>query len=491
MKLQNHIDIEKWWKDMKKILKRTFIAVICFCMLMSNFALFAKAASVNKPSDKLLAITFDDGPSKYTYWLLDRLKERNVKATFFIVGSRANTYFDVIERMYDEGHQIAGHTFNHTYLTKVSGETVRDEVEKTRIYLAAAGGDRTYYVRCPGGLMNSTVKSNINAPIISWSVDPEDWKYKDAERVKNHIVSAAKDGDIILVHDLYKTSVEGAVEAIDILIEQGYEFVTVEELLYRRGITPQNGTVYSSAPNKGTNLPAKEDSTLYTKPLVTHPYYNAIQKLLDQKVYTLDAGGEFAPEKAITKGMFATMLGRLSGVRPNYNSETGCSDVPSNLYQAPFIEWGLENNIFNKNPDGTFGISETITREQMITYLTRYLALRGVEMSSYKPPSYQDQSIISAWAKESVDFCKYAGIIRNAETTNFDAQKIVTKAEACEYICRVNEIINDPQKYIEENGQKEEEVKEHVEDIKTRQRSFSSGLFKLIRKIFLKIASIF
>lgn len=105
--------------------------------------------------------------------------------------------------------------------------------------ITAAGGDENAYIRAPYGNANKTVKSVVTAPLIYWSVDPEDWKYRNAETVRSNIESGVFDGAIILVHDIYKTSVDGALAAIDDLMAEGYEFVTVKDLLLRRGVTPR------------------------------------------------------------------------------------------------------------------------------------------------------------------------------------------------------------------------------------------------------------
>lgn len=435
---------------MKRGFRRIIGAVLCLFTAVLVFSP-AAAASGTDTGKKLLAITFDDGPSKHTTTLLEALGKRGVKATFFIVGSRANAYISTIERMYDEGHQIANHTFNHTYLTNVSASAVRKEVGDTNTYLRAAGGGSGIYVRAPGGLVNNTVKSNVSAPLIGWSVDPLDWKYQNAETVKNNIVKNAKDGDIILVHDLYKTSVEGAVAAIDILLDRGFEFVTVEELLYRRGITPENGVVYNRAPNNGINLPGREDGTIYEGSLENHWAYESIERCVSEGIYKLPSGGRFSPDRPITRGMFITMLGRMAKVTPERMDNTGFSDVPADLYQAPYVVWASKNGIMSGYSDGTFGLGDRMTKEQMITALVRYIDYAGLGIER-DIPAYADASKISPWAEGSINFCKYAGILSGSENENCQAQKFVTKGEAAEYICRVEDYSKNPTEYINGNG---------------------------------------
>ena len=218
---------------------------------------------------KLIAFTFDDGPSAYTATLLDGLKARGAKATFFMNGTNGShgivNHKDLLTRMRDEGHQLANHTYQHLIpFDSYGASTISSEVSRVESLLfERMGGSYTDMVRTPGGATGGAVKSSVAAPIILWSVDPLDWKYRNANTVYNNIIKGAHDGAIVLTHDIYQTSVQGALRAIDTLQAQGYEFVTVAELLRRRGITPQNGAVYTSAPNKGTNLPA------YTAPTIT------------------------------------------------------------------------------------------------------------------------------------------------------------------------------------------------------------------------------
>ena len=207
-------------------------------------------------SSKLLALTFDDGPGPDTGRLLDALKERDAKATFFMVGERLESnaaYREYLRRMVEEGHQVANHSYSHTALTKLTPEAVAREISGTEKYLEKAGGDQTYFIRPPEGAYNEAVQKAAGAPLILWNVDPMDWNDRDTETVYKRIVSDADDGDIILLHDIYPTSVDGAIKAIDTLQKKGYEFVTVSELLDRRGITPQNGEVYACAPNTGVD----------------------------------------------------------------------------------------------------------------------------------------------------------------------------------------------------------------------------------------------
>ena len=253
---------------MKKRLTALLLMLALFVSCLPLAAAAEETPVAASANTKLIAFTFDDGPSAYTATLLDGLKARGAKATFFMNGTNGShgivNHKDLLTRMRDEGHQLANHTYQHLIpFDSYGASTISSEVSRVESLLFdRMGGSYTDMVRTPGGAVGGAVKSTVAAPIILWSVDPLDWKYRNANTVYNKIVSQAHDGAIVLAHDIYQTSVQGALRAIDTLKSQGYEFVTVSELLRRRGITPQNGKVYTSAPNTGTNLPAYSAPTI-------------------------------------------------------------------------------------------------------------------------------------------------------------------------------------------------------------------------------------
>lgn len=197
---------------------------------------------------KCVAITFDDGPSgKITSRLLEGLEERGAKATFFICGYRIESYPKYPQKILDYGHEIGLHTYNHATLTKRDAAGIREELES--MYPLLPTGYSVTLMRPPGGSYNSTVKqvcADMGLSIIMWSVDPKDWATNDVDTIVQRIVNGAFDGAIILMHDLKSSSVTAALEAIDILQAQGYEFVTVSELAAIQGRTLEDGKVYSS-----------------------------------------------------------------------------------------------------------------------------------------------------------------------------------------------------------------------------------------------------
>lgn len=247
---------------MKKTILSIMLSLALILPFIGGLSVPAQAAG-----NKLIAITFDDGPGNYTSSLLDGLASRGVPATFFMCGVNGSygvkNYNSLLTRMVSEGHQLANHSWEHPTFSKISGSQMQSQINQVGSYLTRAmGGNYNYLVRIPGGENNASIRANVAHPIITWSVDPVDWKYHNADTVYNNIMKSASDGSIILLHDIYQTSVQGGLRAIDTLKSQGYEFVTVSELFRRRGITLQNGTVYSNAPNRGTTLPAYSAPTI-------------------------------------------------------------------------------------------------------------------------------------------------------------------------------------------------------------------------------------
>lgn len=179
-----------------------------------------------------IAITFDDGPNKiYTPMLLDGLKERNVKATFFIIGKKIEGNEEIIKRMVVEGHLLGNHTYSHVQLTRLTSGEARKEIELTCEKLNEVCGVWPQYVRAPFGSWDEELECDTELFPVSWTVDTMDWTTKNVDQIVQRGIKGIKENDIILLHDNYKTSVEAALRIIDILQKRGYEFVTVEELI--------------------------------------------------------------------------------------------------------------------------------------------------------------------------------------------------------------------------------------------------------------------
>ncbi len=198
---------------------------------------------------KLIAITFDDGPSVHTERLLNALKKYDAKSTFFVLGTCASVYPQFLVRMRDEGHEIANHSFIHPDLSRMSWSGVVDQIDHCDAVIRSATGVETTLVRPPYGAYNRTVRNickQKNKSIIMWDIDTRDWQYKDRHYVKRYIVLHAKENSIMLLHDLHSTSVDGFIDALPVLVENGYKLVTVTELMKHNNKKLVPGQVYSS-----------------------------------------------------------------------------------------------------------------------------------------------------------------------------------------------------------------------------------------------------
>ena len=179
-----------------------------------------------------VAITFDDGPHKtYTPLLLDGLKEREVKATFFLIGENISGKEEIIRRMAEEGHLIGNHTYSHVKLTALSEEAACEEIRKTSERIFAITGKPVEYIRPPFGEWKKSLECGLNLFPVLWTVDTLDWTTENVSDVVRRGTETVKDGDVILLHDCYASSVKAALAIIDILKSRGFRFVTVEELI--------------------------------------------------------------------------------------------------------------------------------------------------------------------------------------------------------------------------------------------------------------------
>ena len=211
------------------------------------------AASVELPEEGgLVALTFDDGPRPATTGrLLDGLALRELPATFFLVGSRLAGDPEgqaLVRRMAAEGHQIGVHTFDHVMLTDLSRRDYDAQVGRTRALLGRIAGPGDYWLRPPYGITDRAAEQWAASPLVLWSVDPEDWKDRDIHRIVSAVTEHVKDGDIILLHDIYDSSVDAALAIADDLTARGFTFVTVEQLAALRGVSPQAGVKYHKFP---------------------------------------------------------------------------------------------------------------------------------------------------------------------------------------------------------------------------------------------------
>lgn len=203
------------------------------------------AAAID-PNRKMVALTFDDGPGRYTKDIVNCLKNNNAKATFFVIGSQVDSYKSSVKAASEIGCEIGNHTYTHPDLTKLSESEIKSQISKTDQKVKNAIGKNTTLVRTPGGSVNSKVEQNVGKPIILWSIDTLDWKTRNREKTINSVMTNVKDGDIILMHDIYEPTKEAACVLIVKLRQKGYQLVTVSELAKYRGYALGKGKVYHS-----------------------------------------------------------------------------------------------------------------------------------------------------------------------------------------------------------------------------------------------------
>lgn len=207
---------------------------------------FYNNKSIDK-NTKLIAFTFDDGPNYNTSSVIDTLVKYNVTATFFVMGKNIKGNEKIIKKMYDSGMEIGNHTFNHLLLTKYSSEKIEEEIANTNDLIFEITGRYPSLLRTSYGSVNKKVKQLANMPIIIWDIDTLDWKYKNSNRIANRILNKVNDGDIILMHDIYKSTLNSLDIVIPALIERGFQIVSVSELFYYKDIDLENGKVYGFA----------------------------------------------------------------------------------------------------------------------------------------------------------------------------------------------------------------------------------------------------
>lgn len=193
---------------------------------------------------KYVAFTFDDGPGIYTDKLLKALDKNNAKATFFVVGTGVNTYKKQLKKEYRLHMEIGSHTYHHSNLKTLSAPQIKKEIDSTKKVIKNTIGVNPTLLRPPYGNYNKTVSKYAKVPMIYWSVDTLDWKYRNAGYVSNTILKETKAWDIVLLHDIHKTSVDGFIKSLPTLKKNGYELVTVSELYQLSGKKLKDGVMY-------------------------------------------------------------------------------------------------------------------------------------------------------------------------------------------------------------------------------------------------------
>ena len=256
--LFHRIDVRFPWLKLAALCSIGLIALLDLCDLTIsrigdpyNKIRIAPMAHHVRATDRILdgkmlvALTFDDGPSSATTpRLLDVLTEKDTPATFFMLGNMARNNPDIVKRIKKEGHDIASHTMYHQNLVRITPAVAQADINEAKSVISSIVGHDPSYTRPPYGNINDSVRTAVGTPIILWSVDTLDWQSKNPEAVLATAMSEVHDGAIILMHDIYPTSVDAVPALIDTMRKSGYEFVTISELAKARGAVLTPGAIY-------------------------------------------------------------------------------------------------------------------------------------------------------------------------------------------------------------------------------------------------------
>lgn len=197
------------------------------------------------PNKPMLALTFDDGPNEMTTIpILDALKKHDSVATFFVLGNRVSNNDHILKRILEEGSEIGNHSYNHKELTKVSLGELKEQIMDTQDAIFDSTGIEARLMRPTYGSYDDNLKSKVEMPLILWSVDTLDWQTKDAKKITDHVLANIKDGEIILMHDIYDSTAKAVELLVPQLLERGYQLVTVSELFEARGEALKEGEIY-------------------------------------------------------------------------------------------------------------------------------------------------------------------------------------------------------------------------------------------------------
>lgn len=195
-------------------------------------------------SDKLVAFTFDDGPSYNTIKIVNTLVKYDSKATFFLVGNQVEKYAKTMDVLVKNGMDIGNHTYSHKELTKLRDKEILKEIDLTNEVIYNKTGIKPMFLRPSYGAMNKRIKKLSTMPIIVWNIDTLDWKYHNSNKIKDKILKYVSDGDIILMHDTYVATLNAVEMVIPELKKQGYKIVSVSELFKYKGVKPKLGIGY-------------------------------------------------------------------------------------------------------------------------------------------------------------------------------------------------------------------------------------------------------
>lgn len=430
---------------------RMLSCLLIICMISSLIP------SVSAQQHKLVALTFDDGPGPYTERLLDGLAERGVRATFFCLGNRADQYPDLIRRMVAEGHQVANHSYSHPNLNELTVESARYQIERTdQIINRITGGEESYHIRPPYGNSSQTLRNNLSAPVIIWSVDTLDWKFLNSTAVKNQILSDVFDGSIVLMHDIHPTTIDGILAALDTLEARGYEFVTVKELIRRRGLVPVSGQCFYRCDSNGKDLPRLQPPEMRVSGtaeeleiILTSPG--------DAPIYYTTDGSDITYSSNVYEGVFKVQLPCTIKAVAAWDLNGDRSDVVVQTYELPpagephvgvekgsvcFVPAGGEETVFVKTEDSVHYLPSDEVVIEADTWFSYYADADGYTPSAVRTLLFTSEKNLTSdirrsdWFYPSMDHCISSGYYKGNGNWKFDPSGILTRAMFIELLYR-------------------------------------------------------
>ena len=424
-----------------KIKRRSYlIAIITVVSMVFMLGAMATPAPPSKDSGKLIALTFDDGPSDTSAWLLNELKLRNVHVTFFYCGDNVGKYAAVVERAAGDGNQVGNHSWDHPDFRLIDDNSVNQEILKTDEILNQATGQTNFLLRPPYGGINLHVLVCARRPLIKWSVDTYDWAIRSQGDLTRRVVRDAHDGAIILMHETVPSTARGVVDAIDILTKRGYRFVTVSELFQRKHIPLLAGNVYYAA--RGATVDSRGnagDSFAYDEgKLTSHWAYPYIQNLEAKGIMEGMDATHFDPEQPMTRAMFAVALARMSDENDS-GYPNNFRDIPNNTWYTDAVSWAAAKGLVVGDEQGNFAPNLYITKEEVCVILSRYAIGQGVNLPAGTTLTYADSTLINGWAVPAVTALTAAEVIDGRPSRlgkAFDPQKYTSRAEASAIISR-------------------------------------------------------
>ncbi|MBE6936580.1 MAG: hypothetical protein E7458_08850, partial [Ruminococcaceae bacterium] len=274
--------------------------------------------------------------------------------------------------------------------------------------------------------ISGRVQGLIDVPIILWSVDPTSGKVMSGERMRDGILRTVHDGCIILLHDTSKANLQAAVESIDAMLAEGYQFVTVEELFRLKGQEPQAGQIYHKL--SGPTVEAYFDESNLSE----HWAYEDILAVQEAGIMEGDEEG-FRPNRGMTRAEVMTVLHRLAG-KPECETAVPFQDVKKNDWYEEAVAWAVEEGITSGISATTFYPQGYVTKEQFYTFFARFLEAMEAELPTTETAAVAGDEDAADWAKAPIAALRAQGFVSREEVARFAPKSGMTRAEAAEMI---------------------------------------------------------